>query len=150
MKQILQNLGSGETLLADVAAPGVRPGCLLIETELSLVSLGTEKMLVDFGRAGWLDKVRKQPERVKQVLQKIKTDGLFPTLDAVRAKLAEPLALGYCNVGRVVALGHGVEGFAVGDRVASNGAHAGWLNENRLHIYDTRPRAETAASALLQ
>jgi predicted dehydrogenase/threonine dehydrogenase-like Zn-dependent dehydrogenase len=124
MKQILQNLGNGETLLADVAAPGVRAGCLLIETEVSLVSLGTEKMLVDFGRASWFDKVRKQPDRVKQVLQKIKTDGLFPTLDAVRAKLEEPLALGYCNVGRVVALGTGVEGFAVGDRVASNGPHA--------------------------
>ncbi|MDR1818597.1 MAG: bi-domain-containing oxidoreductase [Puniceicoccales bacterium] len=124
MRQILQNLGSGETLLADVAAPGVRAGCLLIETEASLVSLGTERALVDFGRASFLGKLRKQPEKVKQVLQKIKTDGLFPTLDAVRAKLEEPLALGYCNVGRVVAVGAGVEKFAVGDRVASNGPHA--------------------------
>lgn len=124
MKQILQNLGSGETLLAEVAAPGVRAGCLLIETEVSLVSLGTEKMLVDFGRAGLIAKARKQPEKVKQVLQKIKTDGLFPTLDAVRSKLEEPIPLGYCNVGRVVAVGAGVDGFAVGDRVVSNGAHA--------------------------
>lgn len=124
MKQILQNLGDGETLLAEVAAPGVRPGYLLVETEASLVSLGTEKMLVDFGRAGWLEKVRKQPEKVKQVLQKIKTDGLFPTIDAVRSKLEEPVQLGYCNAGRVLAVGAGVEGFAVGDRVASNGPHA--------------------------
>jgi predicted dehydrogenase/threonine dehydrogenase-like Zn-dependent dehydrogenase len=124
MKQILQNLGSGETLLAEVAAPGVRSGCLLIETEATLVSLGTEKMLVDFGRSSWLEKVRKQPEKVKQVLQKIKTDGLFPTIDAVRAKLEEPIALGYCNVGRVVGVGAGVEGFAVGDRVAAAAPHA--------------------------
>lgn len=124
MKQILQNLGSGETLLAEVAAPGVRPGCLLIETEATLVSLGTEKMLVDFGRSNWLEKVRKQPEKVKQVLQKIKTDGLFPTIDAVRSKLEEPIALGYCNVGQVVAVGTGVNGFAPGDRVAAAAPHA--------------------------
>jgi predicted dehydrogenase/threonine dehydrogenase-like Zn-dependent dehydrogenase len=124
MKQILQNLGNGETLLAEVAAPGVRAGCVLVETEASLVSLGTEKMLVDFGRAGWIARARKQPEKVKQVLQKIKTDGLFPTIDAVQAKLAEPVALGYCNAGRVIAVGEGVNGFAVGDSVVSNGPHA--------------------------
>lgn len=124
MKQILQNLGSGETLLAEVPAPGVRAGCLLIRTETSLVSLGTEKMLVDFGRANFLQKARKQPDKVKQVLQKIKTDGLMPTINAVRNKLDQPLPLGYCNVGRVVAVGAGVSGFAVGDRVVSNGPHA--------------------------
>lgn len=124
MKQILQNLGSGETLLAEVPAPGVRSGCLLIKTEASLVSLGTEKMLVDFGRANFLQKARKQPDKVKQVLQKIKTDGLLPTINAVRNKLDQPLPLGYCNVGRVVAVGSGVSGFAVGDRVVSNGPHA--------------------------
>ena len=124
MKQILQSLGSGETLLAEVPAPGVRAGCLLVETEFSLVSFGTEKMLVDFGRSSWLSKARKQPEKVRQVLQKIKTDGLFPTLEAVRTKLEEPIALGYCNVGRVVAVGAGVQGYCVGERVVSNGPHA--------------------------
>lgn len=124
MKQILQNLSSGETLLADVPAPKVRPGTLLIETEASLVSLGTEKMLIDFGKAGWLDKARQQPEKVMQVLQKIRTDGFMPTLEVVRAKLDAPLALGYCNVGRVLEVGDGVEGFAVGDRVLSNSSHA--------------------------
>ncbi|MDR2512886.1 MAG: bi-domain-containing oxidoreductase [Puniceicoccales bacterium] len=124
MRQILQNLGSGETILAEVPAPGVRSGCLLVETEFSLVSLGTEKMLVDFARSGWLTKASKQPEKVKQVLQKVKTDGLFPTLEAVRTKLDEPIALGYCNAGRVVAVGAGVQGYNVGDRVASNGPHA--------------------------
>lgn len=124
MKQILQNLSSGETLLADVPAPKVRAGYLLIETEHSLVSLGTEKMLIDFGKANLLDKARQQPEKVKQVFQKIKTDGLMPTIEVVRSKLDAPLPLGYCNVGRVIEVGFGVEGFQVGDRVLSNSNHA--------------------------
>lgn len=124
MKQILQNLGSGETLLAEVPAPGVRSGHVLIRTEASLVSLGTEKMLVAFGQANLLEKARQQPEKVRQVLQKVKTDGLFATLESVRAKLDQPLPLGYCNAGRVIEVGLGVEGFAPGDRVVSNGPHA--------------------------
>ncbi|MEI6605320.1 MAG: bi-domain-containing oxidoreductase [Verrucomicrobiota bacterium] len=102
MKQILQNLGNGETLLAEVPAPGPRAGCLLIATRATLVSLGTEKMLVDFGKAGWIAKARSQPDKVKQVLQKVRTDGLLPTLDAVRSKLDQPIPLGYCNAGVVV------------------------------------------------
>lgn len=124
MKQILQNLSSGETLLADVPAPKVRRGHLLIETEASLVSLGTEKMLINFGKANLLDKARQQPEKVKQVLQKIKTDGLMPTIEVVRSKLDAPLPLGYCNVGRVIEVGAGAEEFQVGDRVLSNSNHA--------------------------
>lgn len=124
MLQLLQNLASGETLIADVPAPQVARGTLLIATRASLVSAGTERMLVDFGRASWIDKARQQPEKVKQVLDKVRTDGLFPTLDAVRSKLDQPLALGYCNVGVVLEVGTGVEGFSVGDRVVSNGPHA--------------------------
>jgi predicted dehydrogenase/threonine dehydrogenase-like Zn-dependent dehydrogenase len=124
MKQVLQNLGSGETLLADVPAPLLRPGHLLIRTDVSLVSLGTEKMLVAFGKANLLDKARQQPDRVLQVLQKIRTDGLMPTVSAVRAKLDQPLPLGYCNAGTVLDVGPGVTGFSVGDRVVSNGPHA--------------------------
>jgi predicted dehydrogenase/NADPH:quinone reductase-like Zn-dependent oxidoreductase len=123
MRQILQNLGTGETLLAEVPAPGPRRGGLLISSRASLVSLGTEKMLVDFGKAGWIAKSRKQPDKVRQVFAKIKTDGLFPTLDAVRSKLDHPLPLGYCNAGVVVDTG-GSPDFAVGDRVISNGPHA--------------------------
>ena len=123
MHQILQNLGTGETLLADVPSPGPRKGSLLVSTRASLVSLGTEKMLVDFGRAGWLAKARSQPDKVKQVLQKVRTDGVFPTLDAVRSKLDQPIPLGYCNAGVVAdAGGHAV--FVAGDRVLSNGPHA--------------------------
>jgi len=97
---------------------------VFIKTTRSLVSLGTERMLVEFGRASMLHKGRQQPERVKQVLGKIKTDGLKPTLNAVFNKLGQPLPLGYCNVGRVIAVGEGVTEYTIGDRVASNGPHA--------------------------
>lgn len=79
---------------------------------------------MEFGKANLIDKARQQPDKVKQVLDKIKTDGLQPTLEAVFNKLGQPLPLGYCNVGRVVAVGKGVAEFKVGDRVASNGNHA--------------------------
>ena len=124
VKQILQNLGSGETVLAEVPAPLARAGHLLIRTEASVVSLGTEKMLVAFGQANLLEKARQQPEKVKQVLQKIRTDGLLATVGAVRAKLDQPLPLGYCNAGVVLVIGAGVTGFSAGDRVVSNGPHA--------------------------
>lgn len=124
MKQIIQDLKSGATILEDVPVPQVKDGYVLVKTTRSLVSLGTERMLVEFGKANLIDKARQQPDRVKQVLDKIKTDGLQPTLEAVFNKLGQPLPLGYCNVGRVVAVGRGVTTFKVGDRVASNGNHA--------------------------
>lgn len=124
MKQIVQSLADGTTSLAAVPAAAPRRGELLIQSRCSLVSAGTERMLVDFGKANWLDKARQQPDKVQQVLQKARTDGLLTTLEAVRSKLDQPLPLGYCNVGTVVAVGEGVQGFKPGDRVASNGAHA--------------------------
>ena len=124
MKQIIQDLKSGSTILEEVPVPQVKSGYVLIQTTRTLVSLGTERMLVEFGKANLIDKARQQPDKVKQVLDKIKTDGLQPTLEAVFNKLGQPLPLGYCNVGRVVAVGKGVAEFKVGDRVASNGNHA--------------------------
>lgn len=125
MKQILQNLGTGETLLAEVPCPQINRGGFLIETSVSLLSLGTEKMLLDFGKANLLNKARQQPEKVKQVLQKVRTDGLGPTIDAVRAKLDQPIPLGYSNVGYVVeSLLTESGGIQQGDRVVSNGHHA--------------------------
>lgn len=124
MKQIIQDLRTGETILEEVPAPIVRRGAVLIRSHRSLVSLGTERMLVEFGKASYLEKARQQPEKVKQVLDKIKTDGLQPTLEAVFRKLGEPLPLGYCNVGEVIDVGAGVTEFKIGDRVASNGHHA--------------------------
>jgi len=123
MKQILQSLKDGTTRLADVPAPRAAPGQLLIATSASLVSAGTERMLVEFGKAGWISKAQ-QPDKVKMVLDKARTDGIATTLDAVRSKLDHPLALGYCNVGRVMETGKGVESFMPGDRVVSNGKHA--------------------------
>lgn len=124
MKQIIQDLKTGKTILEEVPVPNVKAGCVLIKTTRTLVSLGTERMLVEFGKANLIDKARQQPDKVKQVLDKIKTDGLLPTLEAVFNKLGQPLTMGYCNVGRVIAVGKGVTEFVVGDRVASNGNHA--------------------------
>ncbi|WP_202628844.1 bi-domain-containing oxidoreductase [Sediminibacterium soli] len=81
-------------------------------------------MLVEFGKSSLISKARQQPDKVKQVLDKIKTEGLIPTLEAVFNKLDEPLPLGYCNAGEVISVGDGVTEFSIGDRVASNGAHA--------------------------
>ncbi len=124
MKQLVLDLKSGHTALMEVPAPMVQEGHVLIQTTVSLVSPGTERMLVDFGKAGWIQKARQQPERVQQVLNKIKTDGLKPTLLTVKSKLGQPLPLGYSQCGKVIAVGKGVTGFAIGDRVVSNGFHA--------------------------
>lgn len=88
------------------------------------MSAGTERMLVDFGRAGLISKARQQPEKVKMVLEKLRTDGVLQTFQAVKAKLDDEVQLGYCNVGKVESIGAGVNGWAVGDRVVSNGCHA--------------------------
>ena len=124
MKQILQNLKNGSTSTIEVPCPQASSGQLLIRTNRSLISAGTERMMVDFGKANPIDKARQQPDKVRMVLEKIKTDGLMPTLDAVRNKLDQPLPLGYCNVGVVLETGRGVTGFKIGDRIASNGKHA--------------------------
>lgn len=124
MKQVLQNLKNGATEVAEIPCPRVTGGQLLIRTTRSLISAGTERMMVDFGKANPIAKARQQPDKVRMVLDKVKTDGLMPTLETVRNKLEQPLPLGYCNVGEVLELGKGVEGFAVGDRIASNGKHA--------------------------
>jgi predicted dehydrogenase/threonine dehydrogenase-like Zn-dependent dehydrogenase len=132
MKQIVQYLNSGETAVVDAPVPMALPGTIVIRTTRSLISAGTERMLVGFGKASMLQKARQQPEKVKQVLAKIRTDGLGATVDAVRSKLDQPIPLGYCNVGEVVEVGAGVFDFAVGDRVASNGPHADVVRVPRL------------------
>jgi predicted dehydrogenase/threonine dehydrogenase-like Zn-dependent dehydrogenase len=124
MKQVFQSLRTGTTDIAEVPVPSVKQGQLLIHTTNTLISAGTERMLVEFGKAGWIEKAYQQPEKVRMVLDKIKTDGLQPTIEAVLNKLDQPLPLGYCNVGFVVNVGSGVLGFKVGERVISNGKHA--------------------------
>ncbi|MEO1624661.1 MAG: bi-domain-containing oxidoreductase [Bacteroidota bacterium] len=128
MKQIIQNLKNGATLLEEIPAPQVKSGQVLIQTTRSLVSLGTERMLVEFGKANLIQKARQQPDKVKMVLDKIKAEGLIPTLENVFNRLEQPMPLGYCNVGRVIGVGKGVNGFKVGDRVASNGSHAEFVS----------------------
>ena len=124
MKQIIQCLKTGQTILEEVPSPKVNRGEVLIKTSYSLVSLGTERMIVEFSKASLIQKIRQQPDKVRQVLDKIKSDGLLPTLEAVFNKLDEPIPLGYCNVGRVIAVGDDVTEFIIGDKVASNGHHA--------------------------
>jgi len=124
MKQLIQSFKTGQTILEEIPAPQVKNGTVLIRTRRSLVSLGTERMLVEFGKANLIEKARQQPDKVKMVLDKIKSDGLITTLEAVFSKLEQPLPLGYCNVGEVVAVGAGIADLQIGDRVASNGPHA--------------------------
>lgn len=127
MRQIIQDIKNGKTILEEVPAPMVKAGHVLVQTNRSLVSLGTERMLVEFGKANFIEKAMQQPDKVKEVIAKIGTDGLMPTVNAVFNKLGQPLPLGYCNVGEVIAVGKGVEDFTVGDRVASNGPHAEYV-----------------------
>jgi predicted dehydrogenase/threonine dehydrogenase-like Zn-dependent dehydrogenase len=125
MKQLFQNLKSGETYLEVVPVSVPTGNSVLIRSEVSLVSTGTERMVVEFGKAGYLKKARSQPARVRQVINKIGTDGLGPTINTVKARLDEPQPLGYSNVGIVEALGPEAVEFSVGERVVSNGRHAG-------------------------
>ena len=122
MKQIFQDLSSGETLVEDVLSPQTARDCVLVNGVKSLVSVGTERMLVDFGKANLVEKALQQPDKVKQALEKIGTDGLMPTVEAIRSKLDQPLPLGYSNVG--VVADNGGTSFNIGDRVVSNGHHA--------------------------
>jgi len=127
VKQVLQNLKDGRTALWDVPMPTMSRGSVLIETTTTLLSSGTERMLVDFGRASLIGKAMQQPDRVRDALQKVRTDGLAATLSAITDKLDQPLPLGYCNAGVVTAAGAEVDGIQVGDRVVSNGKHAEYV-----------------------
>ena len=101
MRQLIQDLANGTTSLVEAPIPKIGEGHLLVDTTVSLISTGTEKMLVNFGRSGLVSKVRAQPDKVVQVIEKAKTDGILATAKAVRSKLAQPIPLGYCNVGLV-------------------------------------------------
>ena len=124
MKQILQNLKTGVTEIIEVPCPALGHGQILIRSSRTLVSAGTERIMLDFGKAGWIEKARQQPEKVRQVLDKLWTDGVIPTMEAVFNKLDEPMPLGYCNAGVVLEVGAGITDLQPGDRVASNGPHA--------------------------
>ena len=121
MKQVLQSMHDGETRVEDVPDPFVRPGTALVRTAYSLVSAGTERMVVDFAGKNLLDKVRSRPDLAKQVIDKALKEGPLTALDAAFNKLDQPMVLGYSSSGIIEAVGPGLTGFSVGDRVACAG-----------------------------
>ena len=123
MKQIIQDLQTGAVELLDVPCPGVKPNNVLLGTRASLISAGTERMLHSFAQANLLNKARQQPQRVNEVFDKIRSDGLLSTIDAVRNKLSQPIPLGYCAAGEVLEVGAGCEGIEVGDHIVCNTPH---------------------------
>lgn len=122
MKQVLQNLSNGSIELIDLPVPKTEKGSLIIETSKSLISAGTERMLLDFGKANIFKKAASQPEKVKMVIDKIHNDGILSAYEAVKSKLDQPITPGYSNVGRV--LDGSDTQYKAGTRVVSNGVHA--------------------------
>jgi len=121
MKQVLKNINDGQTLIADVPVPSVRPGMALIKTGASLVSVGTERMVVEFAEKGLLGKAQSRPDLVRQVVDKARREGVLSTIEATFNRLDQPMALGYSSAGTVIAVGEGLDGFKPGDRVACAG-----------------------------
>jgi predicted dehydrogenase len=133
MKQIVQSARSGKLKLTEVPAPQARPGHLLVATRASLISAGTERMVVDFARKSLAGKARSRPDLVRKTLDKARRDGIAATFRAVLARLDEPLPLGYSAAGEIVAIGAGLEGvFTIGQRVAVAGA--GLANHAELNL----------------
>jgi threonine dehydrogenase-like Zn-dependent dehydrogenase len=121
MKQLLQNIKDGKTIVEEVPIPTPREGQALVKVSASLVSAGTERMVVEFAEKSYLGKARSRPDLVKQTLDKAKREGIMPTVQAVFNRLDQPMGLGYSTAGTIVALGKNMQGFKVGQRVACAG-----------------------------
>lgn len=121
MKQLLQNMRDGKTIVEEVPVPTPLAGMALVKTEASLVSAGTERMVVEFAEKSLVGKARSRPDLVRQVIDKAKREGLLTTVQAAFDRLDQPMALGYSSAGTIVALGDDTHGFRVGQRVACAG-----------------------------
>ena len=110
MKQIIQSFKTGELWLAEVPEPYWKSGGVLISTKSSFVSAGTERMLVDFARKNIIGKAIAMPDQVKKVLRKMKTEGIFETLEKVKSKLDQPIPMGYSCAGVIEDVGYDIQG----------------------------------------
>ncbi|HEX8926890.1 MAG TPA: bi-domain-containing oxidoreductase, partial [Terriglobales bacterium] len=122
MKQVLQHARTGEVAVTEVPAPQLRPGCVLVRIAASLVSAGTERASAEFASKNLVQKAKARPDLVREVISKVRRDGLLAAVQAVRTRLDQPLTLGYSSAGTVAAVGEGVTDIRVGDRVACAGA----------------------------
>src|SRR5687767_10992301 len=114
MKQLLQNIKNGKTIIEDVPVPTSREGMALVKVAASLVSAGTERMVVEFAEKSLVSKARSRPDLVKQVLEKARREGFISTARTAFNRLDQPLALGYSSAGTIIALGKNMQGFKVG------------------------------------
>ena len=121
MKQVVQEISTGKTVVLEVPVPTAQPGMAVVKTAASLVSVGTERALVEFAGKSLLGKARSRPDLVGQVIEKVQREGLLTTYEAVQNRLDQPMPLGYASAGTIVEVGEGLEGFKVGDRVACAG-----------------------------
>lgn len=155
MKQLLKNMNDGKSVIADVPVPAIKPLNALVRTGASLVSVGTERMVVDFAEKSLIGKAQSRPDLVRQVIDKAKREGVLSTVEAAFGKLEQPMALGYSSAGTIVEMGEGLKGFKIGDKVAcAGGGHAvhaeyGLIPQNLLVKIPERVDFESASFATL-